>query len=136
MKPASATVLVSGPYTDVALVSQIAEGPIGIRPCVGLKPKAPQKLAGRRIEPPPSLAVTRASTPLAIAAAEPPLDPPGVRARSHGEHVNPCTKFLVRTIWPNSGVLVFPTTIAPAAFSRATCVESAVARRPSNSFEP
>src|SRR5215467_11365652 len=56
-------------------------------PTVGLKPTAPQKLDGRRIEPTtcvPSAAVTM---PVATAAAEPLLDPPGVRRGSCGFRV-------------------------------------------------
>jgi hypothetical protein len=37
-----------------------------------------------RTEPPPSEAVDSGSNPPASAAAEPPLEPPGVRARFHG----------------------------------------------------
>ena len=66
-----------------------------MRPNDGFRPNAPVKLAGMRIEPPPSLAVTSGSTPPAIAAAEPPLEPPGVRSRFHGERVTPYTRFLV-----------------------------------------
>ena len=40
-----------------------------------------------RIEPPPSLAVARGVMPEASAAAEPPLEPPGVRSRFHGFRV-------------------------------------------------
>ena len=86
---ASATVFVSGPYTAVSWKSQCASGPRGTRPYDGFSPKLPVKLAGMRIEPPPSLAVTSGQTQPASAAAEPPLDPPGVRARSHGERVTP-----------------------------------------------
>ena len=40
-----------------------------------------------RIEPPPSLAVARGAMPDASAAAEPPLEPPGVRSRFQGLRV-------------------------------------------------
>ncbi|MFN8642774.1 MAG: hypothetical protein U0802_14400 [Candidatus Binatia bacterium] len=83
------------------------------------------KLAGMRIEPPPSLAVASGSTPAAIAADEPPLEPPGgVARRSQGERVTPCRRLRVNAGAPNSGALVLPMTIAPAAFSRCTCTES------------
>ena len=36
------------------------------------------------MDPPPSLAVASGTIPAATAAAEPPLEPPGVRQRSHG----------------------------------------------------
>ena len=55
----------------------------------------PQKWAGTRIEPPPSLPRPPAEQPDAIAAASPPLDPPGVRSRSHGLLVRPVMKLSV-----------------------------------------
>ena len=73
-----------------------------------------------RIDPPPSPAVTSGTRPAAIAADEPPLDPPGVRSRFHGLRVTPNSGFLVIAVAPNSGALVLPTTMAPAARSRAT----------------
>jgi hypothetical protein len=56
------------------------------------------KDAGRRTDPPPSLAVTSGITPPAIAAAEPPLDPPGVRSRFQGLRVTPKSRFFVRAV--------------------------------------
>ena len=53
----------------------------------------------------------------ATAAAAPPLDPPGVRSRSHGLRQAPLSSDSVTGIVPNSGVFVLPITIAPAAFS-------------------
>src|SRR5699024_2899773 len=52
-------------------------GPTGVLPRVGFKPNNPEKEAGIRIDPPPSLAPATGTTPEAIAAAAPPLDPPG-----------------------------------------------------------
>jgi hypothetical protein len=52
-------------------------------------PTKPVKLAGVRIEPPPSLAVPKGTMPAATAAAVPPLDPPGVQLWSHGLRVTP-----------------------------------------------
>ena len=45
--------------------------------------------AGVRIDPPPSLAVQNGTMPADTAALEPPLEPPGVRAGSHGLRVTP-----------------------------------------------
>ncbi len=61
----------------------------GMRPWLGFIPTSPVKAAGVRIEPPPSLAVAKGTSPAATAAADPPLDPPGVVARSHGLVVTP-----------------------------------------------
>src|ERR1700745_121431 len=61
----------------------------GILPGVGFRPQIPLKCAGTRIDPPPSLPTPPADIPEAIAAASPPLDPPGVRDRSQGLFVRP-----------------------------------------------
>src|SRR5438105_2659443 len=64
-------------------------GPAETRPRDGFSPTSPQALAGMRIEPPPSLACATGVRPAATAAADPPLEPPGVRVRSHGLQVGP-----------------------------------------------
>src|SRR6266851_5429059 len=89
-----------------------------------------------RIEPPQSDAVTKGTIPEAIAAELPPDEPPGVRSRFQGFRVRPNNRFLVNAMWPNSGVLVLPTTIAPAALSRATWIESSFAILSLNGTEP
>src|SRR5215831_8607219 len=80
-----------------------------------------------RTDPPPSEAVASGTRPPAIAAADPPLEPPGVRERFHGLRVVPKTRLRVKAVYPNSGVFVLPIGIAPARRRRATCVESWVA---------
>ncbi len=77
-----------------------------------------------RMDPPASDPVAMATMPPATAAAEPPLEPPGVREVFQGFLVVPKSRFLVNPVNPNSGVLVFPITMAPAALSRLTWVES------------
>ncbi|MNT81240.1 hypothetical protein D3C72_2208110 [compost metagenome] len=47
-------------------------------------PVTPQWLAGWRMEPPVSVAVATGARRAATAAAEPPEEPPGMAARSHG----------------------------------------------------
>src|ERR1019366_644786 len=64
-------------------------GPDGTRPRVGFSPKIPQHDAGMRIDPPPSVAWAMGKRPAATAAAAPPLEPPGLKARSHGLAVGP-----------------------------------------------
>ena len=89
------------------------------------------------MEPPPSDAVPNGMMPAATAAAVPPLEPPGVRAVSHGLRVMPCTLVLVKLSVPNSGVEVLPTGTAPAALSRATLMSSSASGpRPANGTEP
>ena len=89
-------------------------GPQVLRPRVGLRPNSPQCDAGMRIEPPPSLPWAMGTMPAATAAAEPPLDPPGVRVGSQGLRVGPCSSGSVTAASPNSGVLVLPRMIRPA----------------------
>ena len=80
-----------------------------------------------RIEPPPSDAVAPAQSPAAVAAAEPPLDPPGVRDVSHGFRVIPHASVSVKPQMASSGRFVLPRTIAPAARRRRTISPSASA---------
>ena len=108
-----------------------------MRPKLGLKPTSPQKPAGMRVEPPPSLAVAAGTSPAATAAALPPLDPPGVRDGSQGFRATPNALVLVKLSVPNSGAAVLPTGTAPAARSRATWIESsATGPRPTKGSEP
>src|SRR5262245_16099621 len=90
-----------------------------MRPREGFRPNSPHMLDGIRIEPPPSPACASGTIPLATAAAEPPLDPPGERVVSHGLWVGPYACGSVVVIRPNSGVLALPTMAKPAASSLA-----------------
>jgi hypothetical protein len=56
---------------------------------VGRTPTTPQKDAGWRIEPPVSVPRVAMAMPAAIAAAEPPLDPPGTRSIACGFFTGP-----------------------------------------------
>jgi len=94
-------------------------------------PDSPQHADGMRIDPPPSDPVASGTIPEAMAAALPPDEPPGVWSRFHGFRVAPNRGFSVSAFQPSSGVFVLPTTTHPAATSRATRVESAVAAGPS-----
>ena len=75
----SATVLAIGPTTPSQLNAPAPGGkwPVaGMRPGVGFNPQIPEKCAGVRMEPPPSLPTPPMEQPEAIAAASPPLEPP------------------------------------------------------------
>src|SRR5438552_12896499 len=87
---------------------------LGMRPGVGLSPQIPVKCAGTRIDPPPSLPIPPAEQPAAIAAASPPLDPPGVNERFQGLAVRPCSGLSDSYPISISATLVVPRTIAPA----------------------
>ena len=86
-----------------------------MRPREGLIPKSPQHDDGMRIEPPPSLPCASGARPAATAAAAPPLEPPGVRAVSHGLRQSPFSSDSVIAIVPNSGVFVLPMIVKPAS---------------------
>ena len=70
--------------------------------------------------------------PAASATAEPPLDPPGVRARSYGLAVRPS---IVRP-HANGWVVVLPSTMAPASRARRTASASASGTRPASTAAP
>src|SRR6516165_8326338 len=67
-------------------------GPSVPRARLGLSPTSPHIDDGMRIEPPMSLPCATATIPAATAAADPPLEPPGERLRSHGLRVGPYAK--------------------------------------------
>ena len=74
--------------------------------------------------------------PALTAAAEPPEEPPGVRDRSQGLRVRPQSALSVKPEWANSGVVVLPMTMAPAARSRATMIGSRSGTQCSRISEP
>ena len=73
---------------------------------------------------------------MASAAAEPPLEPPAVRARFHGLRVAPNTAFVVFGPNANSGVFVLPMMMAPASRRRWTTSASSSGTWLSKSLEP
>src|SRR6266566_4575410 len=84
----------------------------------------PHIAAGWRMDPPVSEPRASGAIRAATAAADPPLDPPGVRSLAHGLIVGPNAEFSVDEPIANSSQFVFPTTIAPACSSFATTVAS------------
>src|SRR5713101_9933172 len=94
----SAMVRAIGPTTPIQEKAPAPGGkcPVaGTRPGVGFSPQIPQKCAGTRIEPQPSLPTPPAEQPAAIAAASPPLEPPAERVQSHGLLVFPTRRLSV-----------------------------------------
>ena len=85
----------------------------------------PVKAAGTRIEPPPSVPRWRTPAPIDAATAAPPDEPPGVRSGSQGLRVMPLSGPSVSAFQPNSGVVVSPRKVMPAARMRATAGASA-----------
>ena len=102
-----------------------------IAPTLGLKPTAPQKLAGRRIEPTTWVPSPAGTMPAPTAAAEPLDEPPGVRVGSCGFWVL-CNGWLAA----NSVVVVLPRMMAPASRSAWTLAESRRDSWPSHIGEP
>jgi acyl carrier protein len=85
--------------------------------------------------PPPVAAPIGESNLAATAAAPPPLEPPGVRERSHGLRQTPFNAESVIGVSPSSGVFVFPITTNPAARSRATTAASKSGTQSANARE-
>ena len=117
----SRTPRVSAPQT--AMPYQLL--PIGTRSRCGLSPTRPQAAAGIRIEPAPSVASAAAQSPAATAVPEPPLEPPLVRAGSHGLQVAPNASDSVIGSASSSGTFVLPRITVPAARRRRTTSASA-----------
>src|SRR3990167_2546791 len=72
-----------------------------------------------RTDPAPSVPTLTGPSPAATAAAVPPDEPPGVRDRFHGLLLMPVSGELVSPLQPNSGVVVLPSSTAPASRRRA-----------------
>src|ERR1039457_1121517 len=96
----------------------------------------PQTAAGWRIEPPGAGPSARGAWEAATAAAEPPDEPPGILARSHGLRLGPNAEFSVEEPMANSSMLVLPMMIAPACFSRCVIVASYGGAQPARMREP
>src|SRR5262245_42850379 len=95
-----------------------------MRPWVGLIVAMPLQCAGQRSEPPMSLPCAIVPIPAAMDAPAPPDEPPHVMSGSHGFKVSPCSGLSVKPRNENSGVLVRPSTIAPAFLRLRTTGES------------
>src|SRR5713226_1407168 len=111
-------------------------GQFGVNPGVGRIPTMPQNDAGIRIEQPKSVPCASGTMPVATATADPPEEPAGLNAGFQGLRVTPNTSLKVLAPAANSGVLVLPSTIAPAAFKRRTASASSLGTLSLNSGEP
>ena len=104
---------------------------IGSAPWRAFSPTAPQNAAGRRIEPAVSVPSAAKTAPVATATADPPLEPPALRAGSHG-----LAAAGVVTPKASSCVAVLPRMTAPASRSRVTTGASRAAGSASVTAEP
>src|SRR5688572_32980878 len=80
--------------------------------------------AGWRMDPPVSEPSASGTIRAATAAADPPLDPPGMRSVAHGLRVAPNAEFSVDEPIANSSQFVLPITSAPAASRRSMTAAS------------
>src|SRR5690606_24683927 len=87
-------------------------------------PVTPDSAAGWRIEPPVSVPVAAGASRAATAAAEPPDDPPGTRARSQGFLTGPYQLVSLDEPIANSSMFVLPSVTTPAPLRRSTTVAS------------
>src|SRR5215831_3324321 len=128
IRAASSTVRVMGP----ALSSTHDSGStpaLLTRPYVGFRPTHPHREAGIRMLPPVSVPVVATARPAAIAAPDPPLEPPGITSRFHGLWVVP--KWGLSVVTPNASSCVFnlPSKTDPAYRSLRAAVESTAGTR-------
>src|SRR4051794_10437656 len=91
-------------------------------PWGGSTPTTPHTGGGGGIEPPVSVPSAHGALPAATAAALPPLEPPGTRARSHGLSTGPKAEFSFDEPIANSSWFVFPSSGAPASARLRTTV--------------
>ena len=105
-------------------------------PYVGRRPTTPQRAAGCLMEPPVSDPSAHGASPAATAAADPPEEPPGTRATSHGLNVGPYAEFSVDEPIANSSMFVFPSSERPRARQRSATVASYTGTYPARIFEP
>src|SRR5258708_28221296 len=87
MRAVSSTHRVIGPRCERPTI--VDEGKFGTRPKEGLKPTTPLKLAGIRIDPPPSVPRWNRPKPKAAATPAPADDPPLVHDSFQGLRVMP-----------------------------------------------
>src|SRR6516165_9578163 len=99
-------------------------------------PAIPHSAAGWRMEPPVSVPSVPAHSEAVTAAAEPPDEPPGTRARSHGFKTGPNPEFSFDEPIANSSWLVLPSNGAPASNSCCTTVAVYGGRYPSRIRDP
>jgi len=127
---ASMTVRGIGPWLEKLLNS--SDTPLwGTYPIVPFIPTTPLQAAGILIEAPASVPMDRG----AMLAAQPRLEPPLIRDRSHGWTARPNNGASFIRLWPNSSVETLPTGTAPAAFMRATATASCSRKLCSNISE-
>src|SRR5438093_12302696 len=111
------------------------------RPTVGLMPTIPLADPGQTIEPSVSVPTDTATRLAATAAADPELDPHGLRSRAYGffpwppRPLQPLVERVERKL-AHSLRFALPSSTAPAARSRAATPESRDGIEPASASEP
>src|SRR5580658_10725449 len=98
----------------------------GTRPYVGRNPVTPQRMLGPTMLPPVSLPIENPTSPAAVAAPGPALDPDEPSSSSHGFIVWPPNQMSLSASAPR---LSFATRTAPASCSRRTTAASVAGTR-------
>src|SRR6267154_5070483 len=93
----------------------------GTRPKVGRKPVTPQRIAGLTMLPPVSLPTEKPTSPAAVAAPGPALDPDAPSSNSHGFIVWPPNQMSFNARAPSES---FAISTAPPSFNLLTTAES------------
>src|SRR3984893_15931260 len=96
----------------------------------------PPNDVGMRMEQPKSVPCAIGTIPVATATADPPDEPAGLNAGFQGLRVTPNTSLKGLASAENPGVLVLPSTMAPAALMRRTTSASSTGTWSLNSGEP
>ncbi|MNK88988.1 hypothetical protein D3C87_1089810 [compost metagenome] len=135
-RPTSRTLRPMGPSFESRSIHTSDIPAWGTLPCDGRIPKTWFQPAGFRSEPIPSDPSATGSMRCAREAAAPPLLPPALTAGSHALRVTPHRVLNVCEPSPNSGVVVLPITMQPAAFMRAVRMESLVGMLRASSSQP
>src|SRR5207245_7614867 len=129
---ASSTPRVIGPSLSSDQQSVIA--PVrGTRPKVGRNPVTPQRIEGAMMLPPVSLPIENPTSPAAVAAPGPALDPDAPSSSSHGFIVWPPNQMSFSASAPRES---FATSTAPASFNLRTTAEFADGTRLRNGSAP
>src|SRR5208337_2078837 len=117
---ASSTLRVIGPSLSNDQHNVIA--PVrGTRPYVGRNPVTPQRMLGLTMLPPVSLPMAKPTSPAAVAAPGPALEPDAPSSSSHGFIVCPPNQISFSASAPR---LSFAMSTAPASFNRLTTAAS------------
>src|SRR5580692_2955650 len=117
---ASSTLRVIGPSLSSDQHSVIA--PVrGTRPYVGRSPVTPQRMLGLTMLPPVSLPIENPTSPAAVAAPGPALEPDAPSSSSHGFTVCPPNQISFSASAPR---LSFATSTGPASCNRFTTAAS------------